>query len=128
MITQKDLRIQKLGKKLLKLSNHSRYKMVCLLVKGGNILSVGNNKENSAPKPFVKQYRPSMQLHAEMSCLAGVLKENSKNSTVYVLGETVNGNQMLSKPCPSCESFLKEMLIRRVVYENREGILEEYKL
>lgn len=128
MITRKDLRIQKLGKKLLKLSNHSRYKMVCLLVKGGNILSVGNNKENSAPKPFVKQYRPSMQLHAEMSCLAGVLKETSKNATVYILGETVNGTQMLSRPCPSCEGFLREMQVRRVVYENRDGNLEEYRM
>jgi len=102
--------------------------MVCILVKGGSIISVGANKENSAPKPFVKQYRPSMQLHAEMSCLAGVLKENSKNSTVYVLGETVNGNQMLSKPCPSCEGFLREMQVRRVVYENRDGNLEEYRI
>lgn len=128
MITKKDLRIQKLGKKFLKLSNHSRYRMVCILVKGSNIISVGANKENSAPKRYTKQYRPAMQLHAEVSCLAGISKDVSKKSTAYIFGETVSGNQMLTHPCPTCEAFLKEMKVSRVVYEEKDGTLGEYKL
>lgn len=124
MITSKDNRIKNLGRKLLKLSFHSKYKMIALLVKGGNIISVGANKEG-APKPYVKCHRPEMGLHAEVSCLAGITKDQSKNTTIYVVGQTTKGNNMLTKPCKSCYSFIKEMGIRRVVYETSSGELEE---
>lgn len=127
MITNKDYKFQKFGRKLLKLSTHPKYRMSCLMVKGGNIISVGINKVGSPP-PYVKRLHKNMGLHCEVDCLAGISKKASRGATIYIFGETVKGNNILTQPCFSCYSFIVLSQIKRIVFENRDGSLEELKL
>lgn len=115
MITTKDKRWIDLAKKAAKASNHNRYHMSCVVVKGGRLISIGVNKLNS-PKRFTIQ-RPCMRLHAEIDALLGISKPAAKNSTAYITGFTAAGNDLKSSaPCQSCLQFLDSMGIKRVVY------------
>ena len=128
MITTKDKKWNDLARKFLSTSTHSKYRMVAILVKGGRLISAGANKENSAPKRYVKQIRTNMSLHAEVCCLSGISKEASRGATIYIVGETAKGNSMLTAPCESCLSFIFHMDLKRIVYETKENKLEEIKL
>lgn len=125
MITKKDSKWMSLAKKMQRLSNHPKYKMVCLIVKSSRLISVGVNKD-SAPKHFVKKYRDGMHLHAEISSILGVDKDTTRGCTAYISGETKSGKNMLAKPCPSCYDCLMVMGIKRIVYLTREGEINEH--
>ena len=127
MITKKDYKFQKLGRKLLKLSTHPKYRMSCILVRGGRIISFGINKIGSPP-PYVEKTYSNMGLHAEVDCLAGISKKSARGSTIYICGETFKGNHILTQSCHSCYNFLKTMNVKRMVYEERTGDLREIKL
>lgn len=98
--------------------------MAAVLSKGSKIISVGINKPNSYHKHFVKPEHDRMALHAEVSCLYNVKKDQAKGCTLYVFGETAGGNNMLTKPCFSCTVLAKQMGVKKVIYEDREGSLQ----
>ena len=125
MITRKDHRAFSLGLKLLKLSLHSRYQMIALLYKGGRLISVGVNKEEAAPKTYIKDRRANLHLHAEISALHGIDKKDCKNGTIYVVGKTRAENFLMSKPCWICLNWMYNMGIKRIVYHDRLGELLE---
>lgn len=96
--------------------------MISIVTKGGRVLSVGTNKVN-APKRFTSQ-RPGMHLHAEIDSLLGLSKDKTKNSTIYICGETAAGNLMNTKPCNSCVGFATQMGVKRVVYMDNGNLKE----
>lgn len=123
MITQKDLRWESLAQKMLKINNHPKYKMISLVIRGGRLISVGTNKE-SAPKRFIKAHREGLKLHAEVDSLIGVDKSTTKNATLYIIGETLAGNKMTTKPCSTCLGFIEKMGLRRIVYQDKGKLVE----
>ncbi len=123
MITKKDLRWTALAKKMLKINQHPKYALVSIVVRGGNLISVGTNKE-SAAKRFYKHHRPEMKLHAEVDSILGLSKDTTKGSTVYVVGTTKAGNLMTCRPCETCMNVLKYMGIKRIVYQDLEELKE----
>lgn len=108
---------------MTKLSSHPKYKMSSAIVKGNRLISVGINKV-AAPKRFIKRHRENMALHAEIDALLGIDKERLKNATLYITGETAAGNSMITKPCVTCLNFINQMNIERVVYLNKDELLE----
>jgi deoxycytidylate deaminase len=111
------------AQKMLKTSQHHKYKISCLIVKGGNLISVGINKD-SAPKRFYKKHRPEMKLHSEVDAILGLDKSVTKGSTAYIAGCTTAGNPMISRPCTTCKSVLDYMKVRRIVYQDMRDIKE----
>jgi deoxycytidylate deaminase len=111
------------AQKMLKTSQHPKYRMSCLIVKGGNLISVGINKD-SAPKRFYKKHRPEMKLHSEVDAILGLDKSVTKNSTAYVAGCTAAGSDMISRPCDTCKSVLDYMKVKRIVYLDMKEIKE----
>lgn len=112
--TTKDRRWIAVAKKMLLYSNHPKYKMVAILVKGGKIVSMGTN--SLGPPAFFIRYAENRGRHAEVRCLFGLDKKYTKGATLYVVGLTAVGNIILSRPCKGCEDFIKRMGLRRVVY------------
>lgn len=125
MITKKDIKRMRLAEKIAQISNHYRYKFGCILYKSNRVISMGVNKENSAPKSWVKK-RPNMNLHAEISTILGLTKDQTKQTTLYIYGTTAKGNSIVSKPCECCLQALDKMQVKRVVYMNK-GQIEELK-
>lgn len=116
-------RFRKVARKLLKFSNHSRYNMACVLLRGSNIISFGVNKETS-PKKYVRS-EFKIGHHCEIDAINGMAKNKTKGCTLIIVGETVVGTQILTKPCPSCYTALCAAGIKKVYYETREGKLEK---
>lgn len=122
-ITKKDERWLSLAAKVSKCSSHNRYKIAAILVKGGRLLAVGINKDAS-PKRFTNPHRKNMRLHAEIDCLIGISKESSKDSTLYVKGQTFAGGIMNVSPCQTCLGMIESMQVRRIVYQDMNQIRE----
>lgn len=123
MITNKDKRWIAFLNKMIKLSQHPKYHFSCCIIKGNRLISVGINKV-AAPKRFIKRHRENMALHAEIDALLGIDKERLKNATLYIYGQTAAGNKMITRPCTTCLNFINQMNIKRVVYSNKEELLE----
>lgn len=119
--------MRKLGNRLVSLSEHSSYKMAAILVKGSNIISIGLNKEASAPPHYVDKLHENFGRHAEACCLHNLPKKKSRGATIYILGRTAAGNSMLTRPCASCMSAIINHQIKRVVFETPWGDLQELK-
>ena len=109
--------------KTAELSKHPRYLFGALVVKGGNVLSIGVNSLN-APKRFFKPHRDNMHLHAEVAALCGISKDRSKGSTLYLGGLSAAGNEVNTMPCKTCLKAIDTMLIKRVVYSDNGQIKE----
>ena len=125
-ITSKDRRWIAVAKKMLPYSNHPKYRMVAILVKGGKIVSMGTNSEG--PPAFFIRYAESRGRHAEVRCLFGLDKKYTKGSTLYIVGLTVVGNVILSKPCEGCDGFIRKMGLKRIIYHTVEGLIQGEKL
>lgn len=118
MITTKDRRWITVAKKMIPYSNHPKYRMVAILIKGGKIVSMGTN--SVGPPAFFIRYSENRGRHAEVRCLFGLDKKYTKGATLYVVGVTAFGNTILSKPCKGCEDFIKKMGLRKVIYHTVE--------
>lgn len=112
---------------MLHLSSHPNYSLVAMLCRAGNILSIGINKKGNPPG-YVEKLHDNMGQHAETCCLRGISKKQAKGSTLYVVGQTAAGSNILCKPCISCNNHIVSMGIKRVVYETVWGELMEMKL
>lgn len=112
---------------MIHLSSHPSYSLIALLPRAGNILSVGVNKKGNPPE-YVERLHDNMGIHAEASCLRGITKKQAKGSTMYIVGQTAAGNQMLTKPCPSCSLHILDMKVKRVVFEDIWGEIQEVKI
>lgn len=101
------------------ISKHSiyKYKLGAVLVKNGNIISVGFNKIK-----FNSKYSFPMKetIHAEMACLKTSGKDYLKNAIVFVYREDSRGNPALAKPCYNCLSRLKKFGVKRIYYSTGE--------
>lgn len=106
---------------------HKKYSMVAFLADGKKIVSIGvNNYNKTHPStPQIKKY--ILPKHAEIDCIARYLvkrKPIKSTLTLYVVGLTqakIPNPVISSKPCESCENFIRSVGIPRVVYfENVE--------
>lgn len=126
MIHKKDFNWIRLCRKLMVLSTHRKYQLACVVVKSNRVISIGINAEFKGSKKYLKKHRTHIALHAEVDALHGKSKESTKGCTLYIAGQTVAGNPIVSKPCSTCLLFISQMGIKKVVYDNIKG-LEEIK-
>lgn len=124
MITSKDERWMRVARKVAECSSHDRYLFSSVLVRGGNVLSVGVNKHG---KPKGRPHRENLNLHAEAHALCQLNIAAIRGATLYVYGRTIKGNDVLSKPCSSCEKFIIKCNLFKVVYVTVEGTIEEIR-
>jgi len=106
-----------LAKRLAKKSNHPRYQMSCVIVKGNTIISTGYNQLKTHPK---SPHKWNM-IHAEFAAVLGTPAAQLRGSTVYVYRELKNGESALAKPCKSCMKMLSDCEISRVFYSTANG-------
>lgn len=136
MIRTKDVKFMTLAMEFAHKNRKSKhqYTMVAFLVKSKKIISIGVNDyvKTNPNTPQIKkgQIIPS---HAEIKCISRwIVKNRSIDSdmTLYVVGITQGGEGqpvISSKPCESCQRFIKAVGIPRVVYfENKsEFVIKE---
>ena len=123
MITQKDIRIVGLAKKVLRMSTHPRYKIGAVLVKGGRVISLGVNKIGSH-KRFITPHRNNYSHHAEVDAILNISKESSRGATLVVAGQTASGSLINVKPCYTCSKLLNLAMVKRIVYLDKDQVKE----
>lgn len=105
----------------------------CVVAHKKVILSVASNSEkthslqgiyNTYRNFDIKDNNVVMhKLHAEICALSLIYKKNIdwKNVEVYVYREWRNGRPAISRPCPACSQFMRDLGIRTIIYNDING-------
>lgn len=100
-----------LAKKLSKCSSYPQHKHGAVIVRKNKVVSLGFNKASTHPKSNHK-YK---HIHAEVHAIL-MAKVPLEGCSLYVYRETKDGVPAMSKPCASCEEFIKLAGITKVYY------------
>lgn len=87
-------------------STHPEQKMASVLVRGGRVLSLAVNS-------------PAWGRHAESRTLAKI--SDTIGSTIYVM----RSNRRISKPCHMCEELLRLRGVKKAIYINALGQVDQ---
>ena len=100
--------------RLAKYAKNSRckHKHVAACFKGGNVLSIGVNK-NTMPNRKWIDGTPCSE-HAEVAALRQI--KDTRGVTLYVLRVRKDGSSGLSKPCSRCADYIAKSGIKKVIY------------
>ena len=122
----KQRRYISLAKKIAEQSNYGKFRHGAVLVKGSSIRNVACNKHRHCG--FGKRFREYNEgdptLHAELGVILGMDRSITRGATIYVVRINREGHPRMSKPCPMCENAMKHVGVKRVVYTNRAGRIE----
>ena len=99
----------RLAKNISKISNH-RYKMGAVIVKNGNVISVGTNQLKTHPEA------PRNGLHCEIHAIKCSGKYDLKGSSIFVYRETRKGKIAKARPCIYCMEELKKKGFKSIFY------------
>lgn len=119
---------------------HSDYsglaKVGCVIYYKGALIAKGHNSDKTSPeqekfnkyryKNTGNNYLPAKN-HAEIAALKKIkwLDIDFSKVEVYTYRELKNGKPALSRPCPSCMAFIKELGIKKINYTTKDGFAEE---
>lgn len=96
-----------------------------VVVKNSLILATGRNR--STGKIHLGNIKKDgfISLHAEIDACSRISKSQLKGTTIYVYRELADGKTASAKPCLSCQSKLKKFGIKRAIFTNENGEVEE---
>jgi len=123
-------RIMSLAKKVAYNSEADDYKHGAVLVKGGKIINTSFNKNSycSFGCKFRNRDLGTPTVHAELGAILGISRTVTTGSSIYVCRVGKNGDYRLSKPCPMCDSALRHVGVRAVVWTINNKKCGTYKL
>jgi deoxycytidylate deaminase len=128
-MSKKQKRILNIARQIAYKSTYKRYRHGAVLVKGGAILNTSTNSNDFCS--FGTRFRKECghaTMHAELGSILGISRCVTEGSTLYVVRITKNGDFAISKPCKMCESILRHVGIKKVIYTNSSNSIESYKL
>jgi tRNA(Arg) A34 adenosine deaminase TadA len=99
-------------------STYGNYRHGAVLVKGGNVISIGFNRNSHCTfaQRFRKEQEGNATLHAELSAILGLDKSQTRNADIYVVRVGNLGDFKMSKPCPMCFQALKFVGVSRAFF------------
>lgn len=125
-------RYMDLARRVAQQSTFDGPKHGAVLVRGASVINVSENKSNFCS--FGKRFRKyavqpgHSTVHAELGSILGIDRRKTAGSDVYVARVGKRGDFKMSKPCPMCESALRHVGIRRVIYTINNKTAGSYKL
>lgn len=107
---------------IIKLPHHSqrKWKHFSFVISDGKILSCGVNRDGD-PDP---RYADHCKIHAEVDAFRKARGILDSDFDVVNIRMNNNGHIRMSKPCPSCENFLRSMQCRSVFYSTDDSFQE----
>ena len=127
--TSREKRMLGLAAKQASNSDFPVFKHGAVLAKGSKVLSLGVNKNqfSSFAAKFKKEPEHAT-VHAELGCILRVDRGSTSGATIYVVRINSQGEWRLSKPCCMCQTAMRHVGIRRVIYSVNEKFIGEMKL
>jgi tRNA(Arg) A34 adenosine deaminase TadA len=130
VITKRHRRHLDLAKRIAHNSDFHEYRHGAVLARGKSVINVSANKNNY--KSWAQRFRPRNHghatHHAELGCILGVDRSLTQGATVYVARVGKSGITRLSKPCPMCESAMRHVGIKEVIYTINDEEVGRMKL
>ena len=118
LISNRHKRHIKLARRVAHQSDFHEYRHGAVLVKGNRVLNTSANKNSY--KLWGQRFRHRdcgyATHHAELGCILGIDRTITQGATIYVARIGKKGDLRLSKPCPMCESAMRHVGIKKVVY------------
>ena len=129
-ISNRQRRHIKLAQRVASQSDFCDYRHGAVLAKGNRVLNTSANKNSYKlwAQRFRRRDRGHATHHAELGCILGVDRSVTQGATVYVARISKSGDTRLSKPCPMCESAMRHVGIKKVVYTINEKEIGSIKL
>jgi len=103
----------KLAKKICAKAHHKWAFHAVVVEKGGAIIAVGYNKG---------------YMHAEVAAMSKLWPDKRKGTKIWSIRYTPGGRLGMAKPCPRCESYLRECGVKVVMYSTSEQEVERMRL
>jgi tRNA(Arg) A34 adenosine deaminase TadA len=97
-------------------SEHPRWYLGAVLVRGGSIVAMAHNVRRNSP--YVTQGAPGTSLHAEQAVIRKVFyqADRAEGTTLYVVRVNNLGQRRLARPCHRCYKAIVASDIKTVVY------------
>jgi deoxycytidylate deaminase len=116
----------KLANKLAHKSDFYPYKMAAVVVRGGRVIGTGVNRQKQG---VLKHPAYALKaIHSELDAILGIDPDLLRGSTVYVSGVSKGNNLIKSAPCESCQQLMREYGIRAVVYHEKTGEVNTWRV
>ena len=118
VITKRHRRHLDLAKRVAHSSDFHEYRHGAVLARGKTVINVSTNKNGykSWGQRFRHRDEGHATHHAELGCILGVDRSLTQGATVYVARVGKAGATRLSKPCSMCESAMRHVGIKEVIY------------
>lgn len=129
-ISNKKQRYVDLASRVAEQTDFKEYRHGAVLVRGGVVLntSCNKNKYKAWANRFRKKQKGHATVHAEIGAILGLDRSITEGTTVYVVRVGRDGHLRNSKPCAMCEAAMQYVGVKRVIYSNSNGTLEEIRL
>jgi len=127
-------RFLSIAKEVSLLSDFNQFKIGCVVVYKGTIISSAHNANKTHTMQSVfNKYREFEEgnfldkVHAEVSALSKIryLYIDWSKVYVYVFRQHKNGINALARPCKACYTLIKDMGIKTVIYSTENGYAVE---
>ncbi len=129
-LSNKKQRYIDLASRVAEQTDFKEYRHGAVLVRGGVVLntSCNKNKYKAWDNRFRKTQKGHATVHAEIGAILGLDRSITEGATIYVVRVGRDKHLRNSKPCPMCEAAMQFVGIKRVIYSNSVGDLEEIRL
>lgn len=129
-LSNKKQRYIDLASRVAEQTDFKEYRHGAVLVRGGVVLntSCNKNKYKAWANRFRKIQKGHATVHAEIGAILGLDRSITEGATIYVVRVGRDKHLRNSKPCPMCEAAMQFVGIKRVIYSNSAGDLEEIRL
>ena len=99
-------------------SSSCKNKHGAVIVRGGNVLSLGINKMRNHPNIIQEELiKDACHIHAEIDAIKKV-KRDLRGATIYVARVSPFGKGVMSRPCNRCYEQITNAGITKIVYTN----------
>lgn len=110
-----------IAKTLCPVNRELRTSHVAFLIKSNRIYKIGTNKKRTHPETSKHPYHEGeVGIHAELDCILKSDKEDLSGYKMLVLRIDRNGKLAMSRPCPGCQSVIKQFNISEVWFSNKD--------
>lgn len=101
-------------------TSDNRFKMACIVVRGGSVLGADINVTKTHPTTPPNRF----STHAEIGAMQA--SSDPAGSTLYIARLKVDGSTALAKPCSWCMQQIQKNEVYRVVYTTDDFYPESF--
>jgi len=122
LLTNRQRRFFEIAKKVARTSKASQFKFGVLIIKNGQIVSLGSNHPG---KTHPKSKTRNSLIHAEFNAVING-RQNLYGSDIYIWRSGSSEQQLIATPCKDCMNLIREVGIKKIFHTT--GLEDQFNL